>query len=191
MNWHSDPNANRRLFLKLLATSPLLTSAAASYAQDGESVPRATDPMMWGPLDPGYLIKTPLEAISVFDFEALAHANVPPAHFGYLTTGADGETTLRANRADFQRFALRPHRMRDVSKVDSSIELFGQKWDSPIFVCPTSSNAAFNPDGELAVSRAAARSGFNSMPRQVSRSPNHCSPAPSGRARRSPRSRLM
>lgn len=157
MNWHSDPNTSRRLFLQFLASSPLLASVTASYAQDGESVLRATDPMMWGPLDPGYLLKTPLEAISAFDFEALAHANVPPAHFGYLTTGADGESTLRANRADFQRFALRPYRMRDVSKVDSSIELFGQKWDSPIFVCPTSSNAAFHPDGELAVSRAAGK----------------------------------
>lgn len=155
MNWHSDPQTSRRLFLQFLATSPLF--ASTSYGQDGGPSQRAADPMMWGPLDPDYLIKTPQEAMSAFDFEARAHANVPPAHFGYLTTGADGESTLRANRADFQRFALRPFRMRDVSKVDSSIELFGQKWDSPIFVCPTSSNAAFHPDGELAVSRAAGK----------------------------------
>ena len=153
-----DSNASRRLFLKYLAASPLLAGVREAYAQEGAAVyPPLSDPMMWAPLDVGRIINAPTEAQSVFDFESTAHKNVPPAHFGYLTTGADGDMTLRANRADFQRFALRPHRMRDVSKVDSSIEVFGQKWDSPVFICPTSSNAAFHKEGDLAVSRAAGK----------------------------------
>ena len=163
MNWNTDPKASRRRFLQFLAASPALASVKAAYAQEGTPFLEATDPMMWAPLDAAHLIDSPAQANDVFDFEAKAHANVPPAHFGYLTTGADGESTLRANRADFQRFALRPHRMRDVSKVDSSIELFGQKWDSPVFICPTSSNAAFHPDGELAVSRAAGKGNHMQM----------------------------
>jgi len=41
-----------------------------------------------------------------------------------------------------------------VSKVDTSVELFGTKYDSPIFVCPTGGNKFFHPDGEVAVAKA-------------------------------------
>jgi hypothetical protein len=37
-------------------------------------------------------------ALDVFDFEAAAARIVPPAHWGYLMSGVDGEATLRANR---------------------------------------------------------------------------------------------
>jgi isopentenyl diphosphate isomerase/L-lactate dehydrogenase-like FMN-dependent dehydrogenase len=83
---------------------------------------------------------------------------VPPAHFGYMASGLDDEVTLRANREGFLKFQLKPHRLNDVSKVDTSVELFGTKYDSPVFVCPTGGNQFFHPDGELAVARA-ARSG--------------------------------
>ena len=42
-----------------------------------------------------------------------------------------------------------------MSKVDTSVQLFGAKFDSPIFVCPTGSNKAFHPDGEVAIAKAA------------------------------------
>ena len=42
-----------------------------------------------------------------------------------------------------------------MSKVDTSVQLFGAKFDLPIFVCPTSSNKALHPDGEVAVAKAA------------------------------------
>jgi len=65
------------------------------------------------------------------------HKNVPPAHFGYMASGIDDEITLRANREGFLKFALRPRRLVDVSKVDMSLEIFGMKYNSPIFVAPT------------------------------------------------------
>jgi isopentenyl diphosphate isomerase/L-lactate dehydrogenase-like FMN-dependent dehydrogenase len=111
--------------------------------------------MMWAPPGSTDLIKTPKEAINVFDFEPVARQNVPPAHFGYMASGVDDEVTLRANREDFKKFQLMPHRLNDVSKVDTSIELFGTRYDSPIFVAPTGANQFFHPDGELAVARAA------------------------------------
>jgi hypothetical protein len=101
------------------------------------------------------LIKTPKEAINVFDFEPVAHENVPPAHFGYMASGLDDEVTLRANREGFLKFKLRPRRLNDVSKVDMSIEIFGGKYDSPIFLCPTGGNQFFHPEGEVAVAKAA------------------------------------
>ena len=144
---------SRRRFLQYCAASPLLASGALA---NGTEVPsKLPDPMIWAPQGSGELIKTPKEAINVFDFEPIARQNVPPAHFGYMASGIDDEVTLRANREDFRKFQLMPHRLNDVSKVDTSIELFGTKYDSPIFVCPTGGNQFFHPDGELAVAKAA------------------------------------
>ena len=112
------------------------------------------DPMIWAQAD-GELIKSPQDAINVFDFEPVAHKNVPPAHFGYMASGIDDEVTLRANREGFLKFQLLPRRLNDVSKVDTSVELFGIKYDSPIFVCPIGGNKFFHPDGEVAVAKAA------------------------------------
>lgn len=46
--------------------------------------------------------------------------------------------------------------MIDVSKVDTSIELFGERWHSPIVLCPVGFQGLMHPDGELAVARAAS-----------------------------------
>jgi 4-hydroxymandelate oxidase len=144
---------SRRRFLQYLAGSPLLASAALS-ARGAEAPTKLPDPMIWAPAA-GELIGSPKDAINVFDFEPVARANVPPAHFGYMASGLDDEVTLRANREGFLKFQLQPHRLNDVSKVDTSVELFGTRYDSPIFVCPTGGNQFFHPDGEVAVAKAA------------------------------------
>jgi 4-hydroxymandelate oxidase len=145
---------SRRRFLQYLAGSPLAASGALS-AYGLEAPSKLPDPMIWAPQGSGELIKSPKEAINVFDFEPVARNTVPPAHFGYMASGLDDEVTLRANRADFLKFQLTPHRLNDVSKVDTSVELFGVTYDSPIFVCPTGGNNFFHPDGEVAVAKAA------------------------------------
>ena len=144
---------SRRKFLQYLAASPLVASGAIDgYGMEAPS--KLPDPMIWGLAD-RELIKSPKDAINVFDFEPVARKNVPPAHFGYMASGIDDEVTLRANRDGFLKFQLRPRRLNDVSKVDMSVELFGAKYDSPIFVCPTGGNKFFHPDGEVAVAKAA------------------------------------
>ena len=146
--------ASRRRFLQYLAGSPLLASSSlGAYGMEAPS--KLPDPMIWAPAGSTGLIERPKDAINVFDFEPVCRKNVPPAHFGYMASGIDDEVTLRANREDFLKFQLMPHRLNDVSKVDTSIELFGSKYDSPIFVCPTGANQFFHPEGELAVARAA------------------------------------
>jgi hypothetical protein len=69
------------------------------------------DPLMWGPRQSDHLIKSPKDAINVFDFEPVCRQNVPPAHFGYMASGIDDEVTLRANREGFLKFQLRPRRL--------------------------------------------------------------------------------
>ena len=147
---------SRRRFLQYLAASPLVASSGLpAYA--GDAPLKLPDPMIWAPraLEP---IKSPKEAINVFDFEPAAFKNVPPAHFGYMASGIDDEVTLRANREGFLKFQLRPRRLNDVSKVDMSVDIFGSKYDSPVFISPTGGNQFFHEDGEVAVAKA-ARSG--------------------------------
>jgi 4-hydroxymandelate oxidase len=146
--------ASRRKFLQFLAASPLLAASdLAAFAN--ESPNRLPDPMVWSPRNLDRLIQSPKEAINVFDFEPVMAKNVPPAHFGYMASGIDDEATLRANREGFQKFVLRPRRLVDVSKVDTSIELFGHKYASPIALSPTGSHKAYHHDGEIAVANSA------------------------------------
>jgi isopentenyl diphosphate isomerase/L-lactate dehydrogenase-like FMN-dependent dehydrogenase len=151
-----DAEANRRRFLQYLAASPLLTgSAGSALAETLLPKPKQPDPLFWGPFDPADLIKTPKDAINVFDFEPVCRQNVPPAHFGYMAAGIDDEVTLRANRQDFQKFILRPRRLVDVSKPSIKTEILGVTYDSPIFICPIGGQKSFHADGEVAVAKAA------------------------------------
>jgi len=152
---------NRRRFMQFLAASPL-TGSLPALAQILEPKSRLPDPMMWGPLDPKQLIKSPKEAINVFDFEPVARQNVPPAHFGYMASGIDDEVTLRANREDFLKFQLRPRRLVDVSKVDMSTDILGTRYPTPIVIAPVGGQRSFHAEGEIATARA-ARAGDHLM----------------------------
>jgi len=76
-----------------------------------------------------------------------------------MVSGVDDDATLRANRDGYQHVQLRPRRLRDATKVDMRVELFGTVYNSPIFLCPTSGHKAFSPEGELGVARAARARG--------------------------------
>src|SRR3954468_18080425 len=125
--------ANRRRLLQFLAASPLLTHLGAPIAAPA-------DPQAWAPRDLDKLIDSAASALDVFDFEPVMKKNVPPAHFGYMATGVDDEVTLRANRDGFRKFELRPRRLTDVSKVDMSVSILGNAYDSPIVIAPAGSN---------------------------------------------------
>ncbi|MBX9824210.1 MAG: alpha-hydroxy-acid oxidizing protein [Xanthobacteraceae bacterium] len=156
MSSDRDTAANRRRFLQYLASSPLLAAGGASAFAETQ-VPKAKlpDPLMWGPMDATRIIKSPKEAINVFDLEPVMRQNVPPAHFGYMASGIDDEVTLRRNREDFLKFQLRPRRLVDVSKVDMSVDILGTKYDSPIVLAPVGGQRSFHDDGEVGAARAA------------------------------------
>ncbi len=140
--------SDRRALLKLLATAPLLAIAAGrALAQQGART--------------GLLNALPGagEALDVFDLEAAARKAIPPAHWGYLQTGVDGEATLMANREAFAHWQLRTRRFVDLSAMDMHLDLFGARYASPIILCPLGGQKAFHPDGEIAVARAARSRG--------------------------------
>src|SRR5262245_46807521 len=153
----ADQAASRRKFLQFLAGSPLWAAGALdAFAGEGPAPgSKLPDPLMWAPMRADDLIKSPKEAINVFDFEPVCRKNVPPAHFGYMASGIDDEVTLRANREGFLKFQLRPRRLVDVSKVDMTTDILGVKYPSPIVVAPVGGQRSFHDEGELAVARAA------------------------------------
>jgi isopentenyl diphosphate isomerase/L-lactate dehydrogenase-like FMN-dependent dehydrogenase len=151
-----DRATSRRRFIQFLAASPLFAGTSLSaLAEDAMFPDRRPDPFAWAPRDYEHLISDPKEALDVFDFEPVMHKNVPPAHFGYMASGVDDDVTLRANREGFMKFQLRPRRLVDVSKIDMSTEILGQKYESPIIIDPTGGHKAYHPDGEEGVARAA------------------------------------
>jgi 4-hydroxymandelate oxidase len=88
-------------------------------------------------------------------FEPLARDVLPPAHYGYLATGADDDRTVVLNHDAFSRFAIRPYRFNDLTRFDTSLELWGTHWPSPIYLSAVSAMRAFHPEAELGVARAA------------------------------------
>ena len=98
--------ASRRKFLQFLAASPLLAAGGARAGDAPTPGAKPPDPLMWAPMRADEPIKSPKEAINVFDFEPVCRNNVPPAHFGYMASGIDDEVTLRANREGFLKFQL-------------------------------------------------------------------------------------
>ncbi|HLK79953.1 MAG TPA: alpha-hydroxy acid oxidase [Xanthobacteraceae bacterium] len=147
---------SRRKFLQFLAASSALSYAdAQALAETLAPKTKLPDPLIWAPFDANNLIKSPKEAINVFDFEPVMRQNVPPAHFGYMASGIDDEVTLRANREGFLKFQLRPRRLVDVSKVDMGVDILGVRYSSPIMLCPVGGHAAYHADAESGVARAA------------------------------------
>jgi isopentenyl diphosphate isomerase/L-lactate dehydrogenase-like FMN-dependent dehydrogenase len=142
-----DPITSRREFLKFLAASPILTATGFPPELLGQSAAEVDIQK--------HLISAVDEAINVFDFEKVAKSQLPPAHWGYLASGVENDTTLHANIDAFKKYHLRPRRLIDVSHIDMKRKLFGVEWDSPIFLCPVASQKAFHPEGEIAVARAA------------------------------------
>jgi L-lactate dehydrogenase (cytochrome) len=99
-------------------------------------------------------------AASVTDLRALARRRLPRGVFDYIDGGAEDERTLAANVAAFARTTFRPRVLRDVGDVDPSTTLLGRRLPLPLVLAPTGFTRIAEPEGELAVARAAARGGI-------------------------------
>jgi 4-hydroxymandelate oxidase len=148
----AEQGKNRRQFFRYLAASPLLASPSLfgrpltdflGFLDEGKT------------FKPGELINSPEQALDVMEFEAVAQKALPPAHWGYLTTGVDDDATVQANHKGFSKVQIRSRRLVNVEKLDTSVRLFGTTWETPIFLSPVSAMKAFHPDGEAAVAKAA------------------------------------
>jgi isopentenyl diphosphate isomerase/L-lactate dehydrogenase-like FMN-dependent dehydrogenase len=97
--------------------------------------------------------------VNVFDYEELARHKLSQPFFDYIAGGADDEVTLRRNRQAFESIELRPRALVDVSDVDLSTTVLGERVEMPVLLAPVAVQRLAHPEGELATARAAAAAG--------------------------------
>lgn len=96
---------------------------------------------------------------SIEDLQQLARRRLPRPIFEYLIGGAETEVTARRNTAAFDDVRLIPRMLVDVGSVNTATRVLGQDLEWPVCCSPCGAQRFYHPDGELAVARAAARSG--------------------------------
>jgi (S)-2-hydroxy-acid oxidase len=156
----SQAELSRRKFVRFLAGTSLAGVLPANILAAAEGNGPVTDAGLAecvAAIPDVPPITSPGDAYNIFDLKAVAKQNIPPAHWGYLETGVNGDVTLRANEEGYLDWNILPRRMVDVSRVNTLIKLFGQYYP-PVIMSPVASQAGFHPDGELASARAARNS---------------------------------
>ena len=141
----------RRRLLRFLLQSPLLAAPALfgpsrALGRPEFAIPEVVD-----------------EVLDVFQMKRLAQKALDPESWHFLVNGADDMRTVEANRHAFDAWQLRVRRLVDVSAVDTSAQLLGQKLPTPILLAPVGAQATIHRDGELATMRAASARGHLSI----------------------------
>jgi len=94
---------------------------------------------------------------TIEDLRRIARRRLPRGVFDYIDGGAEDELTLAANAAAYRHLTFSPRVLRDVSEVDISSTLLGRPIAYPLILAPTGFTRIADPEGELAVARAARR----------------------------------
>ncbi|WP_436356944.1 FMN-dependent L-lactate dehydrogenase LldD [Brevundimonas sp. CEF1] len=100
-----------------------------------------------------------MKAASITDYRELARRRLPRFLFEYIDGGSYAETTLGRNISDLRDVALRQRVLRDVSDIDLSATLFGQKQSLPVALAPVGLAGMNARRGEVQAARAAAAFG--------------------------------
>ena len=100
-----------------------------------------------------------MKAASITDYRELARRRLPRFLFEYIDGGSYAETTLGRNVSDLRDVALRQRVLRDVSDIDLSATLFGQKQSLPVALAPVGLAGMNARRGEVQAARAAAAFG--------------------------------
>lgn len=97
---------------------------------------------------------------STTDYRAAAQKRLPPFLFHYLDGGAYAEKTLARNVDDLADVALRQRVLKDMSQLDTSIELFDEKFSIPVALAPVGLTGMFARRGEVQAAMAADKKGI-------------------------------
>jgi len=103
------------------------------------------------------------EILNLHDFEAIARAVMPEKGWAYYSSAADDEITHRENHLAYHRIWFRARILRDVTRVDWSTTILGQKSSMPVYITATALGKLGHPDGELNLTRAAGKNGIIQM----------------------------
>ncbi|MDQ0244160.1 isopentenyl diphosphate isomerase/L-lactate dehydrogenase-like FMN-dependent dehydrogenase [Bacillus fengqiuensis] len=94
--------------------------------------------------------------LSPEEWERYAKECMDPGAFGYIQSGAGGEESMKANEKAFKRWQIKPRVLRDVSAVDTNVEIMGRTYSAPVFVAPVGVQKIAHDEGELASAKATA-----------------------------------
>jgi L-lactate dehydrogenase (cytochrome) len=133
------------------------TGPAGPTGPVGRTIETLRSVLHFRPLELDPVVRRLRRAASVGDLRAIARHRLPRGVFDYIDGGAEDERTLAANGDAFARTSFRPRVLRDVGEVDPSTTLLGRPLPLPLVLAPTGFTRIADPDGELAVARAAAR----------------------------------
>ncbi|HJO02365.1 MAG TPA: alpha-hydroxy acid oxidase [Acidobacteriota bacterium] len=97
---------------------------------------------------------------SIEDLARTAERRIPRFAFDYLEGATGREVCLERNRAQLDAITLTPRFMVDVTSLDLSTELFGQRYEMPFGVAPVGLSGLMWPGTELILAAAAARAGI-------------------------------
>lgn len=97
---------------------------------------------------------------SANDYRRAAKRRVPPFMFHYADGGSYAEQTLRRNVSDLEDIALRQRVLKDMSQLDTSIELFGEKLSMPVTLAPVGALGMYARRGEVQAAKAADNKGI-------------------------------
>jgi 4-hydroxymandelate oxidase len=100
-----------------------------------------------------------VEPVNLFELEAIAREKLPREFYDYYASGAEDEVTVRENRAAYERLALAPRVLVDVSRRDMTTTVLGQPVAMPLLVAPSAFQRLATPAGEIATVRAAGSAG--------------------------------
>jgi 4-hydroxymandelate oxidase len=97
-----------------------------------------------------------IDAINLLEIEERARELLPQMVYDYYASGANAEVTLRENRAAYERIALLPRMLTDVSVRDMSTTVLGEPVSMPILIAPMALQGLAHPEGEIATTKAAS-----------------------------------
>ncbi|KAI0908098.1 FMN-dependent dehydrogenase-domain-containing protein [Ustulina deusta] len=103
------------------------------------------------------------QCFNLLDFESVAKNVMKKTAWGYYSSAADDEITLRENHEAFHRIWFRPRVLVDVKSVDFSTTMLGTRVSMPFYVTATALGKLGHPEGEVVLTRAAHRHGVVQM----------------------------
>src|SRR5580692_6623852 len=94
---------------------------------------------------------------NLHEFVRKARSNLNQNAWDYVIGAAETETTMRRNRMALDEIAFRPRVLRNVAKVDASVEAFGRKLRLPVVLAPVGALEIFDSNGAASVARGAGK----------------------------------
>jgi len=109
---------------------------------------------------PSEVLPLDLNCLSIHELELLARERMDKQTRDYYNEGADDGSTLAENQHAYTKYRIRPRVLRDVSIIDTTVNVFDQQNAAPFGIAPTAMQRLAHSEGELATARACAKAGI-------------------------------